>query len=121
MNTIILTKYNIKFEFLDEFKEGIVKQTSVDDLSYALSAFLMENAYVDYLENEILNEINDVMGNLPIDILERGEETVLLVGNPLSTFVFYGRSSKTIFIPTTDLKEIILSWIEFLKNNNIFK
>lgn len=121
MNTVILNQYKISFEFSTTFNDVMVKQIEISNLSYVLSAFLMENPYVTYLTNEVLVEINKALNNQSFDKDAGGETTFLEIGNPNSTFTYTGASTHHISIPTVDLKEIILSWIEFLTINGIVK
>lgn len=121
MNTAILNYYKIEFQFLTNVNEPIVKQTQITDIGYCLTIFLGEHPYVNYLNSEIISEINNAISNIFINNLERGEEVVLKIGNPNSTFTYTGASTHHVSIPTVDLKEIILSWIEFLTINGIIK
>ena len=119
MNTTILNKYKIKFQFLSGINEPIVKQSEITDLGYLLSIFLMEHPYINYLNSEIVPEISNALNNVFINSLERGENAILKIGNPMSNFTYTGSSTKTISIPTVDLKEIILSWIDYLTSQGI--
>ena len=75
--------------------------------------------YVTYLTNEVLVEIDKALNNQFFDKDAGGETTFLEIGNPNSTFTYTGASTHHVSIPTVDLKEIILSWIEFLTINGI--
>ncbi|OCA80500.1 hypothetical protein BBH99_04020 [Chryseobacterium contaminans] len=121
MNTTVLNNYKIDFQFLSNINEAIVKQTILTDLGYLISIFLIEHPYVNYLNNEIIPQINNALNNGTIDDFQRGDSVILTIGKTNSNFTYTGISTKNVSIPTIDLKEIILSWIEFLTNHGIIK
>ena len=119
MNTIILEQYGINFQIIkiDREKEPITNQIQISNLSYHLCGFLDTQIYKEYLEEEIIIEIDKAIGGLPFDSDGGGDGVYLNIGFPNSTFTSGGGTSQVISsIPTEDLKEIILSWIEFLNN-----
>lgn len=120
MNLQILNQYKIEFELIDNSIPNI-KQTEVTDTNFAISSYLSLIPYVNYLNNEIIVEINKALNNQTFDSDAGGEITFLELGNPNSTFICNGITTQNINIPTVDLKEIILSWIEFLTDNGIIQ
>lgn len=120
MNLQILNKYKIEFELIDNSIPNI-KQTEVTDLNFAISSYLSLIPYVNYLNNEIMVEINKALNNQTFDSDAGGETTFLELGNPNSTFIYTGIKPQNVHISTIDLKEIILSWIEFLTDNRIIQ
>ncbi|WP_294333031.1 hypothetical protein [uncultured Chryseobacterium sp.] len=121
MNTILLNNYKIEFQFLPNINEAIAKQTEVTTKGYPLAVFLTDHPYVNYLNSEIIPQINNILAGHMNNNLERGERVVLTIGNPNSSFTYVSTSIQNVTIPTVDLKEIILSWIEFLTNHCIVK
>lgn len=118
LNTQILNQYQIEFELIDNSFPNI-KQFEFTNINFALSSYLSIQPYVNYLTNEILVEINKALNSQPFDNDGGGENTFLEIGFPSSTFSYATSTTKTVSIPTSDLKEIILSWIEFLTMNGI--
>lgn len=121
MNTILLNNYKIEFQFLSNINEAIAKQTEVTTRGYPLAIFLTDHPYVNYLNSEIIPQINNILAGNTNNNLQRGEGVVLTIGNPNSSFTYASSSMQNVTIPTVDLKEIILSWIEFLTNHGIVK
>ena len=118
MNTQILNKYKIDFELINNSIPNI-KQLEITDLNFTISSYLSIQPYVNFLTNEILVDIDKALNNKPFNSDGVGETVFLEIGNPNSTFTYTGSSTKHVNIPTADLKEIILSWIEYLANNGI--
>lgn len=96
-----------------------IKQTQISNENFTISSYLSNQPYVNYLTNEVIVEINKALSNQLFNSDCGGENVFLEIGNPNSTFTYTGASTQTISIPTADLKEIILSWVEFLTINGI--
>lgn len=118
MNTEILNTYKIKFGFSVSYRP-LVQQVEVNDISFCLCAFLSLMPYVNYLKDEMIVEMDKVLAGQSLNYEIDGETVSLEVRNVNSTFTYVGYSSRTVLIPTRDLKGIILSWIDFLVTNNI--
>jgi hypothetical protein len=121
MNTQILNSYGIEFliEVVLGEKEPIVNQRTVSDISFCLFSYLMEQTFVEFLEEEVLVDINNALQGNAYDEDGGGEIMLLGINNPNSTFASLGDSAHSVTIPTVDLKEILTSWVEFLKKNNL--
>lgn len=122
MNSEILQEYQISFRVLvvDGEKEFDIVQKEITNLNYCLASFLSNRPpYTEFLEYELLPEIEKAIQNQSFDSDGGGDGVYLEIDYPNSTFTSGGGPYKiTPTIPTEDLKEIILSWVEFLKNNS---
>lgn len=117
MNTFLLHTYQIEFQFLHIVNEAVATQTEVTPVGYPLAVFLTDHPYINYLNDEIISQINAVLDGNVSNNIERGEYIRLTIGNPDSGFTFVSDSVQHVTLPTVDLKEIVLSWIEFLRNH----
>ena len=117
MNTNVLHNYKIEFQFLHTVSEAVATQTEATPVGYPLAIFLTDHPYINYLNDEIIPQINTVSDGNVSNNMERGEYIRLTIGNPDSGFTFVSDSVQNVIIPTVDLREIILSWIEFLRNH----
>lgn len=124
--TVILEHYGIAFRIVNfgNRKFGTVDQVnSAIFLSYPVSIYLSQNTYTDIWENDILVEIENAINELSFESDAGGETVFLEIGMPNSTFSYSGVSAakpiETETISTTDLKEIISLWANFLKENKL--
>ncbi|WP_144043717.1 hypothetical protein [Sphingobacterium cellulitidis] len=116
----VLEKYNIEF-ILKEFPDGEIKplfeypKDDDSELNYQLLRYFM-SASVDLFE-EILIDIDNALSGLPFDDDGAGAVTFLQIGRTTSYLYPIGDVAPLTPIPTQDLKEILLAWIEFVNSN----
>lgn len=118
MNRQILQEYGISFQKINVGNEVIsfADQETISDISYSISGYLNSQPYKAYLEEELLMEIDKAQQGLPFESDGGGDGVSLTLGYPKSTFITGGVTSQiTASINTEDLKEVILSWVEFLE------
>jgi len=116
MNIEKLQEYGISFKkiLIQGEEEPLCSQDVVSNLSYCLSGYLEMQPYKDYLTDEVLTEIDKAIGGLPFNEDAGYVDIYLELGFPNSTFTSGGGTNQiNETIPTEDLKEIILSWVEF--------
>ena len=116
-NTSISQVDSLKYYFeKNDFNKTIIYGEKLLE-GFNENYFPKNQKYVYTLDYLLLSYQN----NQSFDKDAGGETTFLEIGNPNSTFTYTGASTHHISIPTVDLKEIILSWIEFLTINGIVK
>lgn len=121
MNTQLLNQNGITFKkaIINNQITLFCEQILTSDLSYCLSGFLSNQPYREYLEEELLEEIEKAIQNQSFNSDGGGDGVYLEIGNTNSTFKSGGGTYEIISsLPTTDLKELILSWIEFIDINS---
>lgn len=114
MNVAILNQYKIKFEILLIDGRNEVQITS-EIIPYFWGYFIKK--YPEFLLDEILPEINKAISGEPFDEDAGGVYHFLRIGQ--TTSYFYTDEGDEFPIPTNHLKEIILSYIEWITNNNL--
>ncbi|ESU28685.1 hypothetical protein FLJC2902T_12760 [Flavobacterium limnosediminis JC2902] len=114
MNQFIIDKYEIKFEILlvDGRKEI---QITSDVIPYFRGYFIKK--YPEFLLEEVLPEINKAVAGQSFDEDGGGVYHFLRIGE--TTSHFYTDEGDEFPIPTSDLKEILLSYIEWITENNL--
>lgn len=119
MNITLLNQYNIEFKIVrvSNKKIPVIEQSDITDLSYAISSYLSVKTSLLYLIDELLFNLDNAIQGSSFDIDGGGMVTFLEIGAIDSTFINSEISNVT--IPTIDLKEIVLSWVEFLEINNL--
>lgn len=119
MNIEKLQQYGISFRKIEIEQEEylICHQDTITNISFCLCGYLSMQPYKDYLVDELLIEIDKAIQGENFDEDGGGEDTYLELGIPNSTFTSGGGTNQIIeTISTEDLKEIILSWVEFLES-----
>lgn len=114
-----LEQYGISFRKKVILGEEVLfcNQDIVSNISYCLSGYLDMQPYTEYLVEELLVEIDKAIQGVPFEEDGGYVDIYLELGFPNSTFTSGGGTNQLIeTIPTVDLKEIILSWVEFLEN-----
>ncbi|HEY6141874.1 MAG TPA: hypothetical protein VIV55_00415 [Flavobacterium sp.] len=116
MNNNVLEKYKIKFEII--IRDGRKKLDITSRVIPYFSGYFIK-VYPEFLENEIIPEINNAIAGHSFDDDAGGVYDYLKIGH--LTSYFYTDEDHQFPIPTLDLKEIILSYIEWIDNNNLEK
>lgn len=114
MNNSVLEQYKIRFEIIVNDGRKKLNITS-RGIPYFSGYFI--KVYPEFLENEIIPEINKAIAGQPFDDDAGGVYDYLKIGH--LTSYFYTDIDNQFAIPTLDLKEIILSYIEWIDNNNL--
>lgn len=114
MNQFIIDKYKIKFEILlvDGRKEI---QITSENIPYFWGYFIKK--YPEFLLEEVLPEINKAIAGQSFDEDGGGVYHFLRIGQ--TTSYFYTDEGYEFPISTNHLKEIILSYIEWITVNNL--
>ena len=125
MNTAILNQYNIEFKIIKNNLGDNTPEAMPTDLTNALSLHIVDLLFYDEPDVDFfihyIEQINKAQSNIPYDPLDDGGPLFVSVefGWPNCTIKSiggYNRPPQT--IPSNDLKEILLSWIEFLEDND---
>lgn len=114
MNNSILEQYKIRFEIVIINERKILNITSTV-IPYFSGYFI--KVYPEFLTDEIIPEINKAILGLPFEEDAGGVYDFLKLGHVIS--YFYNDDNDLFAIPTLDLKEIILSYIDWINNNNL--
>jgi len=124
MNTLILQQYHLSFQ-IEMLTNGLripqVRSTSnTNILSGLLADYFLDSSVVGFKEN-ILSEINTAVNNQPFDPKNDGlhEFVSITIGATTSYIKNDSNTNLVEAIPTLDLKEIILTWIEWVETNNL--
>lgn len=122
MNSTVLHQYNISFQIKNSIhgKEAWVLPTSNSLLSRYISDFFIGGKIEGFQEN-ILDTISRVQSGLPFDSSNDGSSMMATIEIGLNNSFINDLNEATppISIPTNDIKEIILSWIEWVTINNL--
>lgn len=120
MDTQILEQYGISYKKIriDGDIEFSCNQETISDLSYSICGYLGSmGPYKDFYEDELLIEINKAIQGLTFESDGGGDNVYLTIGYPNSIFEFEGVSNNIVStIPTEDLKQILLLWIDFVQD-----
>jgi hypothetical protein len=114
MNTQILNTYGIKFQIVEEI--ALASSVIINDFE----SFLLgkQISTLNYLINELDNALN---GTTHISEFESNGRVTLILGMPNSIFVECGSNYSDLSIPTSDVKEILTSYRDWLQTNNYEK
>lgn len=124
MNTQVLTQYNIKFRIVKypNFQGNFaVFNTEGDDVLSSNLEILFEQGKKDSHLSAILQTIQKAQDKLPYDPTEDGGHYAIAVyiALPDTTLERTGHPNHAAQISTDDLKQIILSWNQFIEENNL--
>lgn len=122
MNTTILLTYGLEFKISVDVlnnKKAIIYGSGSNPITGYLQNYLMGGNFIEFYEEELIPEINKAINGQSFDPDGGGEIAFLRIGFPLSYLSRNNGHLPELSILSIDLKEIILSWIEFLKNNNL--
>lgn len=110
MNTSILDKYKIQFSVVNnsDGKHLMVESIIPTDINYYLTGYLLY-AHPNFLLDELLPEVDKALAGNEFDEDGGGTIVFLTLGHTLSNFSSDNEASIPANIPTSDLKEIILS------------
>lgn len=115
MNTLILNQYNINFEILI-IENRKVLNISSHTIPYFSGYFA--KLYPEFLINEIIPEVEQAILEQPFEEDAGGVYDFLRLGNTMS--YFYNNDNE-FAISTLHLKEILLSYIEWINENNLIE
>ena len=124
MNTAILNQYNIEFKIIKNNLGNSLPKAMLTDLTNALGFHIMDLLSYDYpyvdMFNHHIEQINKAQSNIPYDPSDDGGPEGISVefGWPNCTIDSIDGNRPPQTIPSNDLKEILLSWIEFLEDND---
>jgi hypothetical protein len=114
MNTDILNQYQIHFEVVVEDKVKTLQVTS-DIIPYLYGYFIKK--YPEHLLEDILPEINNALSGNPFDSNGGGIFHFLEIGPTISSFE--DDQYNKFDLPTSDVKEILISYIDWIIENNL--
>jgi len=122
MNIAILATYGLEFRILKDIlnsKQAIVFGSGSNPITPYIQNYLMGGNYIEFYEEELITEINKAISGQSFDADGGGEIAFLRIGFPSCFLSMNDGYSPELSMPSTHLKEIILSWVEYLKNNNL--
>lgn len=114
MNTNILDLYKIKFETI--LVDGVKQIQVSSEIIPFLTGFFLK-LYPEYLVDELIPEINKAINGQSFDQDGGGIYHYLKIDKTIS--YFYYDQNNIYSIPTNDLKEILLSYVEWITNNGL--
>lgn len=114
MKNIVVNKYHIKFEIVVEDEKKTLQVTS-DVIPYLYGYFIKKDP--EHLLEDILPEINNALAGNPFDENGGGVFHFLEIGTIISSFS--DDQNNRFNLPTSDVKEIILSYIDWVNDNNL--
>jgi hypothetical protein len=123
MNTAILKKYQMEFSIIQDERGNMhphVTQTSPGDISYYLSGYF-EAVIPEFFIEEILPEIDKAMDGQPFNEEGGGSICFLKIGRTMSKLSNTNAGVPIAEIPTQDMKDIILAWIEWMTKYDLAK
>jgi len=114
MNTEILDKYKISFEvFIVDGRETLEIHSQV--ISNFRGYFVQ--VFPEFLIEEVIPEIDKAMAGQAFDDDAGGVYDFLRIG-PVNSY-FYSNPFNDFAVPTVDLKEIILAYVDWIDENNL--
>ena len=122
MNTAILGTYGLEFRVSKDIfnsKIAIVYGSGSNPITTYIQNYLMGGNYIEFYEDEIIPEINKAINGQGFDPDGGGEIAFLRIGHPSCFLSMNNGHSPELSMPSVHLKEIILSWVEYLNNNNL--
>lgn len=116
MNNQILRTYKVEFDIVksDSDKTILVSSSVIPQIS----GYLLK-CYPDYLNDEVLPEVTKAINGLGYDSDGGGVYSALTIGAVNSTIENIYNPSDFSTIPTVDLKEILLAYVEWITQNNL--
>ena len=122
MNTAILTTYGLEFRISKDIlnnKRAIAFGSGNNPITPYIQNYLMGGNFIEFFEEELIPEINKAINGQSFDTDGGGEIAFLRIGHPSCFLSMNNGHSPELSMPSLHLKEIILSWVEYLKNNNL--
>lgn len=123
---MIQETYGLQFKVVSigNDRTAIAEVKTKAPLNFALASYFSENVInYYYIEYELIVEIDKALQGQPFDSDGGGDATTIEIGMPDSIIRTTGYSLSVPLlsypIPTQDLKDLLLVWIQFIKNNNI--
>ncbi|WP_342644720.1 hypothetical protein [Mucilaginibacter sp. CSA2-8R] len=115
--------FKYKLQFFAQAVGGGHKSVSMavldDELfNYHLSYYLL-NQPIDYLTNDVLPELDKALAGQPFDSDAGGTLSFLTIGPVQSTFSGIDEARADISVSTTDLREIIAQWTQWVVANKL--
>jgi hypothetical protein len=123
MNTTILNQYNIKFVIVKNDLGENEPKAERTDLTNILSFVIKDLIFYEYPDIDLFNhhieQINKAQSNAPYDPSDDGGPLWVSVefGWPNCTLTHIDGAKAPQTISSNDLREILLSWVEFLEEN----
>ena len=114
MNTAILNQYHIHFKVVPEDQSKTLQVTS-NIITYLYGYFIKQ--YPEHLLEDILPEINNAFNGNSFDSNGGGIFHFLEIGSTISSFS--DDQNNQYDLPTADVKEIIISYINWINDNNL--
>lgn len=124
MNTLIIEQYHLSFQ-IEVLSNGLrlpqVRSTSNTNILSALLADYFLDSSAEGFQENILSEINRALNSKPFDSKNDGshEQVSITIGATTSYIKNDSNTNQVEAIPTVDLKEIILTWIEWVETNDL--
>lgn len=117
----IIEKYQLSFVTTE--KSGaktyaVLFSNSDPLLNYHLSGYFLEQS-LSFLLEDVLPEIEKAIIGQPFDDDAGGTLNFLTIGMPASTFSGMDESKEDISIPTEDVRDIIIFWVDQIKEYNL--
>ena len=119
LNPAILDKYKIAFKYDKSSTRGrwlAVEQIIPTDNNFHLCCYFI-NMGVEIFQ-DVLTEIDKAMEGLPFDEDGGGSESYLTIGSETSNFESANPRSGVKSIPTKDIRDILILWIDWVYRNN---
>ena len=122
MNTDILDKYKIQFQLLEFEGNKIARpiQTETTDLNYLLTGYFTQMSIALFIE-EIIPELTKAIEGNTFETDGGGGNAFLKIDRELSFLKNENPNFPTQSIPTQDMKEIVLAWVEWITTNDLEK
>ncbi|UFH35077.1 hypothetical protein [Flavobacterium acetivorans] len=124
MNNQILSQYHISFiiKNTNEGKEAWVLPTKNNLVSRYISDYFI-GGNIEGFQSNILDTISRAQNGLPFDPLNDGSAMMasIEIGSETSFINDLNEETPPISIPTNDIKEIILTWIDWVTTNKLEK
>jgi hypothetical protein len=117
----IIEKYQLSFVKTDEprtITHAFLFSNSDPLLNYHLSGYFLEQS-ISFLLEDVLPEIEKAIIGQPFDDDAGGTLNFLTIGMPISTFSGMDEAKEDLSIPTEDVRDIIIFWVEQVKEYNL--
>ncbi|MEO3404225.1 hypothetical protein AAFN85_10000 [Mucilaginibacter sp. CAU 1740] len=106
----VLNKYGLSFDSK--------KLNNPSALGGHLSGYLMGQS-VEFISEDVLPEIDKAISGKPFDEDAGGFLSFLTIGTPTCTFSSVNEAEADCSIPTHDLKDILLLWVDWVNQHKI--
>ncbi|MBE7176071.1 MAG: hypothetical protein INR69_06690 [Mucilaginibacter polytrichastri] len=121
LNAPILYKYGIEFRVAKDSEYGKhleVEQNVVTDVSFFLCQYFTSMS-PEIFEEDVLPEIDRALKDEPFDTNGGGVYVFLSIGRETSILSGINKAEPPAKISTVDMKEIILIWIKWVRDNKL--